>query len=115
MIAPKYEKNANSPGLANPATLKLLPLCVSPLCMRLALLQRGNALMVMGQEEKARETYKKVFPFLVGEPRCACLDWERHSIHVNIGNTFARTGEYTQLGSDHMNEMGGSDDEMDGR
>ena len=49
MIAPKYEKNANSPGLANPATLKLLPLCVS------------------------------------------------------------------RLGSDHINEMGGSDDEMDGR
>ena len=45
---PKYEKNATSPGLANPTTLKLLPLRVSQLCMRSALLQRGNALAAMG-------------------------------------------------------------------
>ena len=94
MIDPKYEKNATSPGLANPTTLKLLPMRVSQLCMRSALLQRGNALAAMGREEEARETYEKIFPLLVGEPRCARVDWERHSVHVNIGNTYARTSEY---------------------
>lgn len=91
--------------------------------MRSALLQRGNALAAMGREEEARETYKNIFPLLVSEPRCARVDWERHSVHVNIGNTYARTSEYDkadehykiaeQLGSDHINEEGGSDD--DGR
>ena len=123
MIDPKYEKNATSPSLANPTTLKLLPMRVSQLCMRSALLQRGNALAAMGREEEARETYEKIFPLLVGEPRCARVDWERHSVHVNIGNTYARSSEYDkadehykiaeQLGSDHINEVGGSDD--DGR
>ncbi|KAL3822237.1 hypothetical protein ACHAXA_005870 [Cyclostephanos tholiformis] len=120
---PKYEKNATSPGLANPTTLKLLPLRVSQLCMRSALLQRGNALAALGREDEARETYEKVFPILEGEPRCARVDWERHSLHVNIGNTYARVGNYEKadeyykiaeaLGSDHINEAGGSED--DGR
>jgi tetratricopeptide (TPR) repeat protein len=91
--------------------------------MRSALLQRGNALAAMGREDEARETYEKVFPFLEGEPRCARVDWERHSVHVNIGNTYARTGEYDRadekykiaesIGMDHINEAGGSED--DGR
>ena len=120
---PKYEKNATSPGLANPTTLKLLPLRVAQLCMRSALLQRGNALAAMGREDEARETYEKVFPILEGEPRCARVDWERHSVHVNIGNTYARTGDYERadehyktaelLGMDHIKELGGSED--DGR
>ncbi|KAL7430404.1 hypothetical protein ACHAXH_001313 [Discostella pseudostelligera] len=123
VIDPKYEKNATSPGLANPATLKLLPIRVSQLCMRSALLQRGNALAALGKEDEARETYEKVLPILVYEPRCARVDWERHSVHVNIGNTYARVGDFDKadehykiaeaLGNDHVNEKGGSED--DGR
>jgi tetratricopeptide (TPR) repeat protein len=123
VIDPKYEKNATSPGLANPATLKLLPIRVSQLCMRSALLQRGNALAALGKEDEARETYEKVLPILVYEPRCARVDWERHSVHVNIGNTYARVGGFDKadehykiaeaLGNDHVNEKGGSED--DGR
>lgn len=91
--------------------------------MRSALLQRGNALAALGKEDEARETYEQVFPILEGEPRCARVDWERHSVHVNIGNTHARSGNFDaadeqykiaeQLGSDHVNEKGGSED--DGR
>lgn len=123
VLDPKYEKNATSPGLANPTTLKLLPIRVSQLCMRSALLQRGNALAALGKEEDARETYERVFPILEGEPRCARVDWERHSVHVNIGNTYARTGDFAKadehyeiaekLGDDHIGETGGSED--DGR
>ena len=123
VLDPKYEKNATSPGLANPTTLKLLPIRVSQLCMRSALLQRGNALAAMGKEDAARETYEQVFPILEDEPRCARVDWERHSVHVNIGNTYARNGDFDkadhhykiaeQLGVDHTNEKGGSED--DGR
>lgn len=91
--------------------------------MRSALLQRGNALAALEKEDDARTTYLEVFPILEGEPRCARVDWERHSVHVNIGNTYARTGgfdkadeHYTiaeQLGTDHIGEKGGSED--DGR
>jgi len=123
VLDPKYEKNATSPGLANPTTLKLLPLRVSQLCMRSALLQRGNALAAIGDEATARATYERVFPILKGEPRCARVDWERHSVYVNIGNTYAREGVFEQadshfraaeaLGSAHVSEQGGSED--DGR
>jgi len=122
-IDPKYEKNATTPSLANPATLKLLPIRVSQLCMRSALLQRGNALAAMGREEEAEATYRQVLPILKDEPRCARVDWERHSVYVNIGNTFARRGDFDkadeqyvlaeQLGNDHITENGGSED--DGR
>ena len=91
--------------------------------MRSALLQRGNSLAALGEEEKARETYESVFPILEDEPRCARVDWERHSVYVNIGNTFARTGNFDkadeqykiaeELGNDHIKEKGGSED--DGR
>lgn len=123
VLDPKYEKNATSPGLANPTTLKLLPLRVSQLCMRSALLQRGNALAAVGDEDTARATYERVFPILADEPRCARVDWERHSVHVNIGNTYARGGDFAMaddhfysaeaLGSAHVSEQGGSED--DGR
>mmetsp|Transcript_25006 Transcript_25006/g.60181 ORF Transcript_25006/g.60181 Transcript_25006/m.60181 type:complete len:416 (+) Transcript_25006:161-1408(+) len=123
VLDPKYEKNATSPGLANPTTLKLLPLRVSQLCMRSALLQKGNSLAALGFEIEARETYENVFPILEGEPRCARVDWERHSVHVNIGNTHARGGDFEKadahyviaeaLGADHISEAGGSED--DGR
>ncbi|KAL3788749.1 hypothetical protein HJC23_012305 [Cyclotella cryptica] len=122
-IDPKYEKNATTPSLANPATLKLLPIRVSQLCMRSALLQRGNALAAMGREEEAEATYRQVLPILKDEPRCARVDWERHSVYVNIGNTYARRGDFDkadeqyvlaeQLGKDHITENGGSED--DGR
>jgi len=114
----KYEKNATSPGLASPTTLKLLPIRVSHLCQRSALLQRGNALAAVNKEEEARESYTSVFPLLEDEPRCARVDWERHSLRVNIGNTHSREGNYAlaneqykiaeQLGIEHNEKDGGS-------
>jgi len=124
VIDSKWEKNATAPGLANPAALKLLPIRVSHLCMRSALLQRGNALAAQGKEDQARESYEKVFPLLEKEPRCARVDWERHSLYVNIGNTFSRSGDFTladeqykiaeQLGNDHLTADGGSENDGKG-
>jgi len=124
VLDPKFEKNATTPGLANPAALKLLPIRVSHLCMRSALLQRGNALAALGKEDEARESYEKVFPLLEKEPRCARVDWERHSLYVNIGNTFSRSGDFTladeqykiaeHLGDDHLSSEGGSENDGKG-
>lgn len=111
-IDPKYEKNATTPGLGNPATLKLIPTRISYLCKRSALLQRGNALIALGRQEEAMASYKEVFPLLEDEPRCARVDWERHSLFVNIGNCHSRSGDLDKakeqyeiaekLGSDHI-------------
>lgn len=123
VIPPKFEKNATTPGLANPVTLKLLPIRVSNLCLRSALLQRGNGLAALEKEDEARECYERVFPLIENEPRCARVDWERHSLYINIGNTFSRSGDFTladeqfkmaeQLGKDHLSEEEGS--ESDGK
>ena len=77
----------------------------------------------MGRDAEAEETYNQVLPILKDEPRCARVDWERHSVYVNIGNTWARRGDIDkaneqyalaeQLGVDHLKESGGSED--DGR
>lgn len=123
VINSKYEKNATSPGLANKESLKLLPIRVSHLCLRSAYLHRGNALAALGREDEARETYTKVFPMLEKEPRCGRLDWERTSLHVNIGNTYSRQGDFEKadeyyniaerLGRDHVeNEEGNKIDGM---
>ena len=119
MVNPKYEVDPTSPGLANPAMLKLLPLRVSYLCLRSALLQRGNALSALGRDDEARATYESNFPMLEGEPRCARVDWERHSLFVNIGNTYCRQGDFEKaheqyklaekLGQDHLDEPCGSE------
>jgi len=111
-VDPKQEKNATAPGLANEATLKLLPVRVSHLCLRSAFLHRGNALAALGREEEARKSYEEVFPMLKEEPRCGRLDWERSSLYINIGNTFSRQGTYQKakenydiaekLGRDHI-------------
>jgi len=93
-IDPKYEKNATTPGLANPSVLKLLPIRVSHLCKRSALLQRGNALAAMGKEDEGIKSYEEVFPLVKDEPRCARIDWERHSLSVNIGNSYSRKGDF---------------------
>lgn len=117
-IDPKHEKNATSPGLANDASLKLLPIRVSHLCLRSAYLHRGNALAALGREEEARETYLMVFPMLEKEPRCGRLDWERNSLFVNIGNTYSRQGNFDKaneqynvaekLGRDHIEIVEGN-------
>ncbi|GAX21301.1 hypothetical protein FisN_1Lh133 [Fistulifera solaris] len=117
-IDPKYEKNATSPGLANPTSLKLQPLRVSQLCLRSAYLHRGNALRALGRDAEARESYSKVLPMLEKEPRCGRLDWERMSIIVNIGNTFNSEGDYAKaveqydkaekLGKDHLDAEDGN-------
>jgi tetratricopeptide (TPR) repeat protein len=112
VIDPKHEKNATAPGLANEATLKLLPVRVSHLCLRSAYLHRGNALAALGREDDATASYEMVFPMLDEEPRCGRLDWERSSLFVNIGNTSSRQGDFAladknytiaeKLGRDHM-------------
>ena len=117
-IDPKYEKNATYPGLAHPTSLKLQPIRVSQLCLRSAYLHQGNALSALGRDEEAREVYRKVLPMLESEPRCGRLDWERSSIHVNIGNTFSRQGNFDlaneqysiaeQLGKDHEDAPDGN-------
>lgn len=109
---PKYEKNATTPGLANPSVLKLLPIRVSQLCKRSALLQRGNSLSAMGKEDEAIKSYEDVFPLVQDEPRCARIDWERHSLYVNIGNSKSRQGNFSaadeqfsiaeKLGTEHV-------------
>jgi tetratricopeptide (TPR) repeat protein len=86
--------------------------------MRSGLLQRGNALSALGREDEARESYEKVFPLIENEPRCARVDWERHSLYVNIGNTYSRQGDFEKadeqykiaesLGQDHIKGPGGS-------
>lgn len=111
-LDPKYEKNATTPGLANPSVLKLLPLRVSHLCQRSALLQRGNSLAAMGKEDEAIKSYEDVFPLVENEPRCARIDWERHSLYVNIGNSHSRKGDFAsadkqykiaeKLGEEHV-------------
>lgn len=115
---PNYERNATSPGLAHPTTLKLLPARVSLLCKRSALLQYGNALAALGKEEEAREYYNQVVPLMQDEPRCARLDWERHTIFINLGNSFSRSGQFDKadeqfniaegLGAEHVKSEFGS-------
>lgn len=55
---------------------------------------------------------------LENEPRCGRLDWERMSIHVNIGNTWSAQGNFEkanecyniaeQLGRDHVEAVDGN-------
>lgn len=118
VIDPKQEKNATAPGLANEATLKLLPVRVSHLCLRSAYLHRGNALAALGREEEAQKSYELVFPMLKDEPRCGRLDWERSSLYINIGNTYSRRGDFAkakenydiaeELGREHINKEEGN-------
>jgi tetratricopeptide (TPR) repeat protein len=103
--------------------LKYQPIRIAHLCLRSALLQRGNALAALGREAEARESYQQILPLLVDEPRCARVDWERHSIYINIGNTFSRSGDYEaadeqyklaeKLGTEHLTLDGGS--QVDGK
>jgi len=116
VIDPRYEKNATTPGLSHPTSLKFISPRVSLLCLRSAHLQRGNALAALGKEIKSRESYLKILPFIESEPRCSRTDWERHSLYINIGNTFCRSGDIEnaepyykkadQLGLDHLNAVG---------
>jgi hypothetical protein len=92
----KYEKNATSPGLANPTTLNLLPLRVLQLCMRSALLQRGNALAAINNNATARATYERIFPILEDAPCSARVDWERPS--TSTSETPTRAGGLSDAG-----------------
>jgi len=118
VIDPKFEKNATAPGLSHEESLKLRPVRVAGLCLRSALLHKGNALAALGREDEARETYLKVLPMLESEPRCGRLDWERVSVLVNVGNTYSRQGNYDkaneqytvaeQLGREHLSAHEGN-------
>ena len=57
-------------------------------------MQRGNALAAMGKEDEAIKSYAAVFPLVEGEPRCSRIDWERHSLFVNTGNSYSRQGNF---------------------
>ena len=91
---------------------------MSQLCLRSAYLHKGNALSALNRNVEAREVYEKVLPMLKDEPRCGRLDWERSSIIVNIGNTYAREGNFEKafeqydnaekLGKDHLAVEGGN-------
>lgn len=115
---PNFEKNATTPGLSNPASLKYMSLRVSQLCFRSAWLQKGNVLVVLGKEEEARNSYQSILSLIVDEHRCSRVDWERVSLRVNIGNTYARTGDYNlaeeqyqiaeKIGIEHLNHEHGS-------
>ena len=117
-VDPKHEANSTYPGLGHPTTLKLQPKRVSLLCLRSALLHKGNALSALERNAEARECYELVLPMLADEPRCGRLDWERSSIYVNIGNTYKRESNFTkayemydiaeQLGRDHLKDDGGN-------
>lgn len=73
----------------------------------------------LGRDEEARASYETVYPLLEKEPRCARVDWERHSLYVNVGNTYSREGDFEKaderyiiaerLGQDHIAEPGGSE------
>ena len=112
--ASNYERNATSPGLAHSSSLKYCSIRVSQLCLRSAQLQRGNCLSALGKHEEARKSYELILPLLENEPRCARVDWERHSLYVNIGNSYSRTGDFEKadefyalaqkLGSDHLSD-----------
>jgi hypothetical protein len=68
-------------------------------------------------------SYESVFDLLTGEPRSPRVDWERHSLNINIGNTFSRSGDYDsaneqydiaeQIGKDHI--AGGEGNAKDGK
>lgn len=114
-----FFNKSKMPGLASKASLRLRPLRLSQLCRRQALTQRGNALVALGRQMEARAAYEQAIPLLLDEPRCARIDWECHSLHLNNGNTFdVKSGEFDiankhyslaeQLGSDHLRQKGGS-------
>jgi len=117
-IDPLYEPNPTTPGLSHPIALKLVPSRVSQLCLRSAFLQRGNALAALGRNDESRTSYLKILPYIEDEPRCARTDWEAHSLFINIGNTYARSGDFDkangyynkaqQLGQDHLTHPNGS-------
>jgi tetratricopeptide (TPR) repeat protein len=120
-INANYQKNATKPGLANQASLKVMPPRVSHLCLRSAWLHMGNAYASKGMEGEARVYYEKVFPLLADEARCQRIDGERHALYVNIGNTYTREGNFDradeeykkaeQLGQDHLDAAVGSEDD----
>jgi tetratricopeptide (TPR) repeat protein len=95
-----------------------MSLRVSQLCLRSAWLQKANVLAAQGKEEEARKSYQSILPLLVDEPRCSRIDWERVSLRVNIGNTYARTGDFhsadeqyelaEKIGMEHLNHEHGS-------
>jgi len=121
VVNANYQKNATKPGLANPASLKVMPPRVSHLCLRSAWLHMGNAYAAKGMEDTAREYYQKVFPLLEDEARCQRIDGERHALYLNIGNTYIREGKFDRadeeykkaekLGQDHIDATQGSEDD----
>ena len=122
--APKYEKNATSPGLSHPTSLKYMPSRASLLCKRAAYLHAGNALQAQGKYAEARDYYQRVLPLLEPEPRSCRVDWERSSALINIGDTYSRENNYAKasefydkaekLGQDHLNVEDGNTTEGKG-
>ena len=40
--------------------------------------------------------YEESLALLENEPRCSRVDWERHSMLINIGNTWNLTGDFVK-------------------
>jgi hypothetical protein len=91
---------------------------VADLCLRAALLQKGNALQALGRYEEARVEYNRALELLTRDTRCARNDWERHSLLLNVGNTYVLEGKQSEasesygkaeaLGAEHVAQERGS-------
>ena len=105
-------------GLSHPDTLKICSARVGLLCKRAGYLQKGNALATLKRYSEARESYEEVLKLLSGENRCSRADWERHSLRINIGNMWNKSGNFDkakecydlaeQLGNDYLTHEKGS-------
>jgi hypothetical protein len=114
--------NPSTHGLSNPALCgKFVNARVGLLCKRSGLLQKGNALQALKKFGEAREAYEQTMDLLKDEVRVARVDWERHSILLNIGNTYLAEGDFetacsyyskaSDLGTEHVeNELGSTKD-----
>jgi tetratricopeptide (TPR) repeat protein len=104
--------------LTHPTNAKFYPLRVAEICLRSAYNQVGNALSALGNDAEARAAYELGLPVIEREPRVHRLDWERNSLHTNIGNTYSREGNFDsanehyniaeQFGKDHVDAPDGN-------
>jgi len=94
------------------------PRCAE-LCLRAALLQKGNVLQAQGKYKESRECYTQATVLVNKDHRCIRVDWERHSLMLNTGNAILLEGKGSEakqmfakaeaLGREHIeHELGSS-------
>lgn len=115
-------ENKTAFGLSNPNLCgKYINPRVSLLAKRSGLLQKGNALQALKRFVEAREAYEQCTDLLKNEMRVSRIDWERHSLFLNVGHTFLGEGNFEKakeyyakaqdLGKEHIeNELGSTKD-----